>query len=374
MNDNRLIICSVLLIIGIFFAACRNDSSSIATTSNAQYAKGFSIINHSNYTEVFIFNPWEEARLLGHYFLSKDTSQLPHPLPDDAIIVQTPIERLAVTSATHVGFLNALHKTNTICAICNPELVYTTIPNSADCVNLGSDLQINIEQLFLSHPGAVMLSTYGQADAMRTLLEKTNIPIIYNNEWTEQSPLARAEWIRLAGAFLDKQEQADSIFAQVEQEYLYLKDLVSQSITDKRTIIAGNSYRGTWYMPSGKVYTGQLYCDAGADYYYQNDSTNGSLPLSIETVIRNFHEADVWVNVTFENMQQLKDADEKHTWFKAYQDNEVYNFNKRSNQYGANDFWEGGVVHPEIVLKDLIYILYPDILPDHQLYFTNHLE
>jgi hypothetical protein len=47
----------------------------------------------------------------------------------------------------------------------------------------------------------------------------------------------------------------------------------------------------------------------------------------------------------------------KHTWFRSYQNGEVYNFLRRTTSSGANDFWESGVVHPERILHDLQQVL-----------------
>ncbi len=73
--------------------------------------------------------------------------------------------------------------------------------------------------------------------------------------------------------------------------------------------------------------------------------------------------------------QILAATDEKHTWFKAYQTGEVYNFYRRTTPTGANDFWETGTVHPKYILSDLIWLLYPTLLPaDYEPYFTNKLN
>ena len=66
--------------------------------------------------------------------------------------------------------------------------------------------------------------------------------------------------------------------------------------------------------------------------------------------------------------------DEKHTWFKAFQQGEVYNFAKRTTPTGGNDFWETGVVRPDYILQDLIKILYPELVKDKEFMFSEHLQ
>jgi len=353
--------------------SCKKQASNVAIQiPHGQYAQGFVLTEHEYYSEVIIFDPWEKGKVMQRYFLvTCDGTQV----TGDGLVVRVPIRRMAVTSCTHVGFLDALGETGSLCGICSPKLVYTPIPSEKEgCADLGDAMQVNPERVILTHPDAVMISTYAQGDGVRQYMEKTNIPVIYNNEWTESSPLARAEWIRLIGAFYDKQEIADSIFRCVETQYKELRQQVKEQIKEKRTLMAGNNFRGTWYMPSGKVYTGQLYRDAGASYFYENDSTNGSIPLTVESVLMNFRNADVWVNSTARSMKELREIDEKHTWFKAYRTGEVYNFLRRSTDYGANDFWESAVVHPERLLRDMVWVLYPELLPpDYEPYYTEKI-
>ncbi len=364
--------CLYTLLCGLCFTACSHKSAESLQIPEGQYAKGFCIEEYEDYSKVTIADPWKEGALMQRYYLSRHPENLSFT---DGTIIKIPIHRLAATSCTHIGFLDALGETRSLCGICSPSMVYTPIPSQEEgCADLGDAMQVNGERVLLTLPDAIMISTFAQGDGARQYLEKSGMPVIYNNEWMECDPLGRAEWIRLVGAFYDKQGLADSIFAEVKKQYLSLKQLVADSIEQKKSIMAGNNFRGTWYMPSGVVYTGRLYADAGADYYYHNDSTNGSIPLSVESVLLHFRDADVWVNSTSRSLQELQEADEKHTWFKAYQTEQVYNFLHRSTLTGANDFWESAVVHPERLLADMVYILYPELLPDYELYYAEKLK
>lgn len=359
-------------ILCLFFTACNQKHEQALVLPEGQYAQGFSIEQRENCTVVTVADPWKQGKIMQRYYLATDTTGLKAP---DGVLLQVPVRRLAATSCTHAGFLDALEATGVLCGICSPSLVYTPIPSEEEgCADLGDAMQVNGERVLLTLPDAIMISTYAQGDGARQYLEKSGMPVIYNNEWMEHSPLGRAEWIRFVGAFLNKQHEADSLFRQIAAQYEAVKQLVQDSVSQRKTLLAGNNFRGTWYMPSGKVYTGQLYQDAGADYYFAADSTNGSIPLSVETVLLHFQDADVWVNSTSRSLDELREADKRHTWFKAYQTGEVYNFLRRSRPTGANDFWESAVVHPERLLQDLVKILYPNLLPDYEFYYAEKLE
>jgi iron complex transport system substrate-binding protein len=239
--------------------------------------------------------------------------------------------------------------------------------------DVGDAMTPNVELILHTAPDAVMVSTYAQGDAVTEKLISLGMPVIYNNEWTENDPLARAEWIRFVGAFFDLMPQADSVFQQVENNYIALRDKVKDT-DHRRSIMSGNNFRGTWYMPSGNTYMGRLFADAGADYRFADDSSAFSIPLTVENVVMNFENADVWVGAPAHSLSELQTIDEKHTWFRSFKQGEVYNFLRRTTPEGANDFWESGVAHPERILRDLILVLYPDKITDNkEFYYTEHL-
>ncbi|MCM1035662.1 MAG: ABC transporter substrate-binding protein [Paludibacter sp.] len=371
----RGVICVVVALIwAMAFSSCSRSSRVEGLGEGNAYAHGFALLEHDNFIEAIVYNPWEEGSVMVRYYLVNDTCIT---TPADGLRVIVPLSRIVVTSCTHVGFLDALGELKSVCGVCNPDFVYTVLPHS-DWLDTGDAMQLSIEHILLASPQAVMLSTYAQGDNKQELLQKAGVVTIINNEWTEQHPLARAEWIRFVGAFYGLLPQADSVFAATESAYHSLcgqvQEKVSQGVV-KKTILSGSNFRGTWYVPSGATYMGQLFADAGAAYYYAGDSTQGSLPLSVEQVLLHFRNADVWVGCDALTLEQLAKADEKHTWFKAWQTGQVFNFLRTTRQGGANDFWESGVVHPDRLLSDLVWVLYPDLLPaDYVPFFVNRLQ
>lgn len=361
-----------LVMIAIVLMSCGNKQA--YRTKTNRYAQGFSIEQSDDYTKVVVYNPWHEDQILANYYLVRDEQVV---TPSDGQRLKVPVGRLATTSSTHIGFIAELDRLGSVAGVCNPELIYNNefLDSSVTAVaDIGDAMQVNVEKVLLSAPDAVMVSTYAQGDMASELLIKLSVPVIFNNEWTESTPLARAEWIRFVAAFFDCLPTADSLFAEVEKSYLDLVGKVDGYVGERQTIMSGNNFRGTWYVPAGNTYMGALFRDAGAEYYYSNDSSYASIPLTIENVVRNFADADVWVGSNAETLDELKTIDEKHTWFKAYKNGRVYNFRKRLRPTGANDFWERGVVHPELILSDLINILYPGLLDSEELYFAKHLE
>lgn len=330
-----------------------------------KYAKGFNIEYYENYKVLNIFNPWDKGNIQEKIYI---TSEKNLTFPKNNVVIITPIENIAISSCTHIEFINLLDSVNIIKGVCSPELIYNStiqkLYKEKKITNLGDAFNINIELLLNLNPQGLMLSTYNKQDNNTKRLEQSGIQLLYNNEWTESTLLGRAEWIKYFGILLDKKEKADSIFNHIEANYLSAKKL-AKNITNKKSVMVGSNFKGTWYVPGGQSYMGQLLKDSGADYYYSNTSDTQSIPLNFETVLDKFHNADVWLNAPTSTIQELFEIDSRHKLFNSAIKGEVYAFLARTNSYGANDFWESGIAHPDLLLKDIIWALYPELLTEY---------
>jgi iron complex transport system substrate-binding protein len=200
------------------------------------------------------------------------------------------------------------------------------------------------------------------------------LPVAISLDHLEETPLARAEWIKFYACFFDKQRLADSIFSSSEKKYNELKALVKEEIK-KPTVLTEIKYGDTWYVPSGTSYMANLISDAGGDYFWKDDRKTGSTPLSFEMVYTKAKDCDVWINTyNLNSKKELLAYDTRYGLFKAFKENRVYNNNKVQNANGYSNYWETAMPHPEEVLADLIAILYPARLPDHAFTYYKQLE
>lgn len=337
---------NLYIILLLCFVGCaKQPAEQGSVPTGNKYATGFTITETDSGTVVEVFQPYKR------------------------LCVREPLHRIGSMSTVQVGFLYAIDAMNSLVAVCNPELIYT--PLKGDEIDLGDSMKPSAERALQAGLDMLLAVNYGQYDNLEAVrLEKLGIPLIYINEWQESSPLARAEWIRVIGALTGKLHESDSVFNEVEKKY---KSLTGEAgLTAKRSIMSGNNFRGTWYVPSGKNYLAYLFKDAGADYPFYEDERETSIPLTIEETLRYFHDADVWVGANGNTLAELAELDEKHTWFKAYQEGRVYNWRKQTKAGGPNNFWERGVVHPEEMLEDVIHIL--NNAPDSLLHFAAHLQ
>ena len=130
-------------------------------------------------------------------------------------------------------------------------------------------------------------------------------------------------------------------------------------------------------MPCGENYMAKMIADAGGDFLWKDTkATNGlNLNLDYEAVYAKAADADIWLSNGFAgSLAEIKAADKKNAFFKAYKAGNVFNNDKRNTPSGGFDFWESGALTPDKVLADLIFIFHPELMPKHELYYYRKLK
>lgn len=374
MKNRILYICFLFLLTACNVKTQKEIASQDGTPASLSQAKGFGIAHADNYTIVTVYNPWKPGETYDKYYLVKDETIA---VPEDGHKIPVPLKTLMTNSATHLGFLELLGELDKVTGVCNSDYIYNpTIlkgVKEGQIKDLGDAFNLDIENLLLLHPQAVMTTAYNTEDENSKRMRQTGLNLIYNIEWQEPTLLGRAEWIKFIGAFFDKEAMADSIYSGIEQRYndLKKKTLV---LSYAPSIFSGQDYRGTWSLPGGKSYTAQLFRDAGAFYKYSQDSTSTSIPSNIEEVLVNFNQADIWIGAQAFSLEELGKIDSKYKLFKAYKEGTVYSTNKRTNAAGGNDYWESGVARPDLLLNDMIKICHPNLCPEYELTYYEQLK
>jgi len=353
------------------------DSVRFAEQVHARYAKGFQISYHKNYKLLKVLKPFQDKVDTLRYSL------VPRVLIDQIDIENTreipiPVESMIATSTTHVGLTEMLDAHAVISGMVGAEYVYNEeIRKRLESGKVTSFPQgeFNKEQAMAMQPDLLMISggQSSQFDNYR-VLQEAGINVMVNSEWLETTPLGKAEWVKVMAALLNKEQTANRRFNKVAEQYNALKNKVRE-VSDKPLVINNMPYKGAWFVSGGESFTAQFLKDAGADYPWFDTKETGGLRKDFEVVYEVGLNADVWVNPgSVQSKQDILAKDSRFKDFKPYQTGRIYNNNKRTNNSGGNDFWESGVVHPEILLADLITIFHPELLPDHELYYYQKVD
>lgn len=205
------------------FASCKNNSTNnkvVETGSikkeslEIKYAKGFEINTFEGYKTITLKNPWPGTSKTFTYALVEKGATLPNEEKYDAI-VEMPVKRIVVTSTTHIPSLEMLDETASLVGF--PNLDYISSEKTRERISqgkiteLGRNEDINTEILIDLKPDAVIGFAVDGNNSTFATIEKTGIPVLYNSDWTETSPLGKAEWIKFFGALFNKEKEADSL-------------------------------------------------------------------------------------------------------------------------------------------------------------------
>lgn len=374
----------LLLVVFIGIVSCKNEKNSnpetVVTDFEAieiNYAKGFSITDHGDHKVIEVNNPWPDAGKTFRYALVKDKKKFSSNETFDAV-VQVPVENLIVTSTTHIPSLDMLGETDKLIAF--PNLDYISSENTRKRIaegkitEIGNNESINTENVIELQPDVMIGFAVTGNNKTYESLQRAGIPIVFNGDWTEQNPLGKAEWIKFFGAFFDKMDEANALFSEIETEYNTVKEL-AQTAENTPTVLSGALWKDIWYLPEGKSWGAQFIADANGEYLWVESQGTGSIALNVESVIDKAHHADFWIGPgQFTTYKELEDANKAYTQFDAYRNKNVYSFSSLKGETGGVIYYELAPNRPDLVLKDLVKILHPELLPDYELYFFRALN
>lgn len=365
------VLTSVLLL-----SACggRSKTSSAPTAEkeiSLHYAENLKLSQAEDYTIARLRNPWDTTKTLHTYLLIDKDKPLPENLPEGTI-VRTPLSKAIVYSSVHCGLLQQIGALKSIGGIC--DLKYIKLPEiqegcrNGSITDAGNGMNPDIEKIIDLHPDAIMLSPFENSGGYGRV-EKLNIPIIECADYMETSALGRAEWMRFYGLLFGRTQKADSLFAEVENNYNELKALVAP-LSSAPSVISELKNGSAWYVPGGQSTSARIYADAGANYVFADDKHSGSVPLAFETVFDKGQDADFWLikynQAVDKTYSELKSDYAPYSGFRAFQERNIYGCNT-----GKVPFYEDSPFHPDRLLKDLIKIFHPALLEGYELkYFT----
>ena len=373
----------LLLIFFLLIISCKKvqkpSSSSTETEKAIQitYAKGFEIQSFNEYKVITLKNVWPGSEREFKYALIEKGATLPSSETFGAII-EIPVKKIVVTSTTHIPSLEMLGVEESLVGFPNLDYISSikTRKRIAEdaIVELGRNEDINTEVLINLSPDLVVGFAVDGVNKTLSIIKKTGIPIVYNGDWTETSPLGKAEWIKFFGVFFKKEKEADSIFSEIMTQYLIAKEKALKA-KNRPTVLSGAMYKDVWHLPQGNSWAAQFIADANGEYLWKESEGTGSLSLNLENVLEKGVNADYWIGPGyFSSLQQLKDTHNVYIQFDAFKNENVYNFTNKKGETGGLLYFELAPNRPDIVLKDIIKILHPELLPEHELFFFDKLQ
>ena len=368
------------------------------------------------YAEAIIANPWKAGTMLHRYILIPKGEEGDKTVARLALqrtsgmgcttdTVRTPVERSAVFIAPHCQLMYELGCQQAIRGVC--DLNYINIPDvrkraasagkasagnasagnassekassgnasaQNSIVDCGSSMAPDIERIIALKPEAILVSPFENSGGYGKL-DKLRIPLIEAADYMESSPLGRAEWMKFYGMLFGRAKnisttaagkaseatlpascelRADSLFAQIEKEYLKLKAEAGK-LPKGLSILTERKTGNVWYVPGGQSTIGILLKDANARYIFSDDQHSGSLPMSPEQILAKGSQVDVWAFKYFGgaplSQAQLLQEYDGYKALAAFNRGNIYQVDTSTVPY-----FELTSFHPELLLREFIIL------------------
>lgn len=330
------------------------------------YAQRITVENEPTYKRVVLFAP-DSPDTLARYILYPRGGERP-TLPADAYL-EVPVRRLACLSTSQVGALPLLDATDRLVGVSDVnylsgEELHSRVAEGKILV-IGQGMSINYEALAALRPDALLVSFFSE-DTPASELKKAGVNALLDYEWQEESLLGRAEWLKFIGLLVGKNRQAEAHFQRITTDYQETQELVKQA-GDPLPILYGMDYKGAWHLPGEKSYTADLLRSAGLQPSFTPEVVSGK-PFPLEQILLLHRNDSLWVCIPPNEVQTIEAfarLNPRYPDFEAVRSGRILAPNKRVNATGGNDYWQTGVYEPNLLVKDLVYLTRPALLPGY---------
>ena len=329
-----------------------------------KYATGFTVRDSAQIRLVTVYTG-EQFALVGSDTVS---------VPQDYVKVVVPIRRCICMTALQLSNFTALDAHDFVTGITGTKNLFNEdILQRVDdgrIVKIGMEGNFDPELVMAAQPDVIFISPFkrGGYDAIK----ESGITLVPHLGYKELSPLGQAEWVKFIGMFIGKEQQANDVFAGIEQRYNDLKARVDSLISHPSSltsnipsVTSGEMHYGMWHAVGGKNYLAQIFRDAGADYVVHDEEEAGE-DIEFEKMYALSANADYWrILNSFDGdftYEDLRASEPRNELLRSFKEHKVIYCNMKQQPY-----YEITPVEPDVLLKDFVAIFHPELVePDYQ--------
>lgn len=292
--------------------------------------------------------------------------------------ITIPVKTIASSSSTQIASLDSLGVLDRVVGAANTYGFYSEkarqMVTDGKIVAYGNDNGgYDVEKIVATKADLVMQS--GMPDAAWGQLRDLGVKTVAQAGWLEPTALGRSEWIKYDALFLDREKLANEKFNKILDDYNAVKAKVASS-ANKPTVMVGTEFKGTWTVPGANSYVAKLVADAGGAYVFASlYDGSGTKKIDAETIFTKGAAAKIWLNgnwmsrTRWQTKADALAADERVGVLSSVKNNQIWNPTKSIAPNGANDYWESGVMRPDLILKELAAAFYPDQFTDVDMHY-----
>lgn len=358
--------------------ASHSDIAEPADSSQLQikplYAQGFAISYRSGMCLVDIHDPQLAGGEVFRYALIRRGNSSAN-VPDGYTPIETPVRNVICMTTLQLSNFIKLNETSHVVGVTSTRHLFNKEMKaqieSGHTQRIGIEGNFNNEMVMALNPDLILISPYKRGGY--DVLKEVQIPLVPHLGYKEMTPLAQAEWIKFVGLLLGEEAKADSMFNTIAERYNRVKALTA-NVKTRPVVLSGELHGGNWYAVGGKSFLAQLFRDAGAEYFLQDNPASGGVYLDFETVYSQANRADYWrilnsYSGTY-SYEALEDSDERYADFRAFKERGVIYCNLRETPY-----YEEMPTSPEFLLEDFVHVFHPELLSaDYEPHFYKRLK
>ena len=343
--------------------ACRSNTQAkeekVEVDNMMRYARNV-VVSEEDYGYLLeVICPWDTTLSLGKFALVKDTTAA---IGKEVIKVKVPVQSVISFSATQWAVFLRLGEIDRVKGILEGRFVTDSTMRSLlaqqKVYDIGTEAAADIERMIQIQPDILLYSPY--FDGNQGGLNITGAVLFPFADYMENTPLGRAEWIRVIGMLAGCEDKADAWFADIERRYNALSGLCA-NVETRPTVFSDLAFNGQWYVAGGRSYIAKLFADAGADYIWKDNPSTASVPMDAESILAKAQHADYWrvINsnpfpMTYESLAKESPV---YPLFDAFKNRRIIVCDILSTGY-----FEQSQCEPDLLLADFIHFFHPELL------------
>jgi len=351
---------------------CINDLLKDKNTYQVIDYSGFTVNIFKNFKILYVKNPWRNTLNGIFYILTRKTERICNGVTH----IKLPVEKVMLFSTTHIPAFSYMKEEKKIIAVIGGKYIFNqTVQGliaNKQITEFGSPP--NIEKIISLKPNLIL--GYVMADPKIEGIHPfwdLKMPLVLVSDHLTSGPLARAEWMIFISYFFEKEVEITKLYEVIKKNYLDLAKKVKNM--HKKKVLIGSNFNGSWSAPGGKSDLVKLVTDAGGNYIWSDNKSSTTIYKSFEKVLYSSRDVDYWLPQNlWKTLDDISKQDERYKYLKAFKSKMIYNNNAKMNENGGSDYWELGLMRPDLLLKDLVKIFHPEVLKDYKLEWFQKLK
>ena len=325
-NFNRLASTLLALAMALSLAACGNNGGTVETappsrspetpaptassapepdgetgltvvcSMELQYANNFSVDYCANGCKIITGGGAQK------FLLVPEGGQIPEDT-GGMIVLQAPLTKLGCFSTTHATLfhaIGALDKINMVTTAQEKWYIDEVAQQIAGgkTIFVGKNSEPDYELISAAAPQLILISanTLHGSDEVLAKLDELGIPYIADSQHLENHPLGRVEWVKLVGALLDMEEEADAYFDDAVAKVEAVAEQV-QGEVGHPTIMQTYIFKGTVYVRNGGDYVNKMLELAGGVYPFADlePDQGGNTKMTVEDFYKDAVDTEILI-------------------------------------------------------------------------------